>query len=70
MAERVVGLGFAAVSAVGLYYLWLEIAPLVRSTWLGDLSLVFTVIYVFAALWLLEKIWDAGPKRLFERRDH
>ena len=70
MTERIVGLAFAILTAIGLYYLWLEIAVWIRRTWFADLSFVFTVIYVFLALWILEKAWELGPKRLFGETDH
>ncbi len=68
VVQRVVGLLYVIIAGAALYYVWPDLRNLLRGTWFNDLYLIVAVVYVFAACWILEKVWVLGLGRFVSNR--
>lgn len=64
VALRLVGLAYAAAIGYALWAFWPDARKEVASLIGGEYRHFVAVIYVFAGLWIAEKIWEVVIPRL------
>lgn len=70
-ALHLLGLAYAGGIGLALWYFWPDAQRAVRGVAGREVQHVLVLVYVFAALWVAEKVWEALIPRLGgERTTH